>query len=100
MKAVHWWRSLSIFLWLYSTSAAALLFAYVYGIGRLAERKFGGRALLFLLPVAFALLSTCNGLFVLSSEVMADRPFFSAWPALAGLFLLVVTWRLRDIMLR
>ncbi|MEJ5185765.1 MAG: hypothetical protein WHT46_01620 [Candidatus Geothermincolales bacterium] len=100
MKAIHWWRSLSLFLWIYCTSAAGFLLVYVYGIGRLAERKFGGRAFLFLLPAAFALLATSNGLFALSSQTLADELPFSILPALAGAFLLAVTWRLRNIMLK
>ncbi len=100
MRAIHWWRSLSLFLWFYSTSVAAFILVYVYGIGRLAERKFGGRALLFLLPIAFLLLAFSNGLFAITTYTMADRFLFSVWPALAGIFLLAVTWRLRGIMLK
>lgn len=99
MKAHDLWKTFSLFLWFYNTSATALLLAYFYGICRLAERKFKGYTFAGLLIIFFFLMGASSLIFSLSSGIVATETAFAIWPALAGSILLIVVFRAYRLMM-
>lgn len=98
MTSYAWWKTLSLFLWLYNASASAMILAYFFGICRLAEQRFGGRTYAPLLALFFIFMGAGTLFYALG-----DSSFIALWyailPALAGMALLVVVYRVYRLML-
>ena len=99
MTANEWWKTFSLFLWLYNTSATALLLFYFYGICRLSERRFSGRTFAILLPFFFVLMGASTLIFSLTDSIVAIYMWYAVWPAVAGILLLIVVYRSYRLML-
>lgn len=99
MTSYDWWRTVSLFLWLYNISATGMLLFYVYGICRLAESRFGGRTYPWLLLLFFLLLAGSSLYYCLSDSVAVVHVWYAVWPALAGMMLLVFISRVHRLML-
>ncbi len=99
MQTDDWWKTLSLFLWLYNTLATGFILAYFYGICRLAERKFEGRIYAVLLLPFFLL--TCAGTlgFTISSSIIIKTLWFAIWSGLSSVFLFFVVYRAYRVML-
>ncbi|NPV59793.1 MAG: hypothetical protein HPY75_09025 [Actinobacteria bacterium] len=95
----EWWKTLSLFLWFYNTSATAVLLVYFAGICRMAEHKFGGRTLYFLLPVFFVLMGASTLIYSMSDSIVAIKLWYAVWPMISGLILLVVVYRAYRLMM-
>jgi hypothetical protein len=94
-----WWKTFSLFLWFYNTSAIGMLLVYFYGICRLSERRFKGKTSAFLLPLFFVLMSTSVLVFSLADTVVAVCLWYAILPAVAGVSLMVVVYRSYRLML-
>lgn len=99
MTSYDWWRTASLFLWFYNTSATGLVLAYFYGICRLAERKFGGRTYAYLIFPFFVLMGISTFIYSMGGSVVAIYIWFAIWPALAGLCLFTIIYRVYRLML-
>ncbi len=97
--SMAWWKTLSLFLWFYNTSATAVVLVYFAGICRMAEKKFGGRTFYPLLPVFFLLMGASTLIYSMSDTIVAIKIWYAAWPTLAGLVLLVVVYRSYRLMM-
>jgi hypothetical protein len=94
-----WWRVLSLFLWLYYTSAMGVILVYFYGICRLAEHKFAGNTYTFLLPVFFVLMGASTLIYSMADSIVNIYLWYAALPTVAGLLLLVVVYRSYRLMM-
>ncbi|OFW59359.1 MAG: hypothetical protein A2W01_09060 [Candidatus Solincola sediminis] len=99
MKANDWWKTASLFLWLYETAATGLVLLYFFGICRLAERRFEGRAYAFLLLPYFLLMSVTTLIFATSTRMIATDIAYAIWPGLAGILLFFVVYRTYRLMM-
>jgi prepilin signal peptidase PulO-like enzyme (type II secretory pathway) len=95
----EWWKTFSLFLWFYNTSATAMLLVYFYGICRLAERRFKGRTYVFLLPLFFVLMGASTLIYSLGDSIVAIYLWYAVWPAVAGILLLLIVYRSYRLML-
>ncbi|MBC7229836.1 MAG: hypothetical protein H5T74_05535 [Actinobacteria bacterium] len=95
----EWWKTLSLFLWFYNTSATAVLLVYFAGICRMAEEKFQGRTFYFLLPIFFVLMGGSTLVYSLSDSIVAIKIWYAFWPTAAGLILFVVVYRAYRLMM-
>jgi prepilin signal peptidase PulO-like enzyme (type II secretory pathway) len=94
-----WWKAFSLFLWFYNTAATAMLLVYFYGICRLSERRFKGKAYTFLLPFFFVLMGASTLIYSLADSIVAIYLWYAVWPAVAGVILLIVVYRSYRLML-
>jgi tellurite resistance protein TehA-like permease len=94
-----WWKTFSLFLWLYNTIAMGMLLFYFFGICRLAERKFKGRTYALLLPIFFVLIGASTLTYSLADSIVAVNLWYAVWPAVAGIILLVVVYRSYRLMM-
>ncbi len=99
MTSYAWWKTLSLFFWFYNAVATAMVLAYFYGICRLAEQRFGGRTYAPLLIPFFVFMGAGTLIYALGESAVAVYPWYAIWPALAGLSLLVVVYRVYRLML-
>lgn len=99
MKASDWWKTISLFLWIYETAASGLVLLYFYGICRLAERRFSGRTYAFLILPYFLLMAASSLIFSTSSSLVATDIAYAVWPGLAGILLFFVVYRAYRLML-
>lgn len=99
MTSYAWWKTLSLFFWFYNATATAMVLAYFYGICRLAEERFGGRTYAPLLILFFVFMGSGTLIYALGESAVAIYPRYAIWPALAGLLLLVVVYRVYRLML-
>lgn len=99
MSAYDWWKTFSLFLWFFNTTATALVLAYFYAICRLAERKFEGRINAGLLLIFFVLMGASTLIFSVSTSIVANEILFALWPALAGVALFVVVFQAYRVMM-
>ncbi|MGQ9476191.1 MAG: hypothetical protein ACUVRX_09830 [Actinomycetota bacterium] len=99
MTSYDWLRTLSLFLWFYNTSATGLVLVYFYGICRLAENKFGGRTYPLLIIPFFMLMGMSTFIFSVGRSIVAIYIHLAIWPALAGVCLFVVVYRVYRLML-
>jgi hypothetical protein len=99
VQANDWWKTLSLFLWMFNTVATAVVIAYFYGICRLAERKFEGRIYAVLLLPFFVLTGVGTLDFAISSSVIITSVWFAIWSGLSSIFLFFVVFRAYRVML-
>jgi hypothetical protein len=99
LQANDWWKTLSLFLWLYNALATALVLAYFYGICRLAERNFEGRIYAVLLLPFFLLTYIGMLAFSVSSSVIITSLWFAIWSGLSSVLLIFVVYRAYRVML-
>lgn len=99
MQANDWWKTLSLFLWFYNTSATGLVLLYFYGICSLAERKFEGRIFAALLLPFFVVVGASTLIFSLSSSIITTNIWLAVWPCMSGLLLLFVVYRAYRVMM-
>jgi hypothetical protein len=94
-----WWETLSLFLWFYYAVASGVVFLYLYGICRLAERNFEGRTYAYLLLPFFVLMIVGTLIFYTAKEISPFRIWIviSSW--LGCLFLLIVVYRAYRVMM-
>ena len=99
MRANDWWKTVSLFLWFYNTSATAMVLLYFYGICRLAERKFSGRTYAGLLLFFFLLMGASTLIYSMSKSIVAINIWYAIWPGLAGVLLFIVVFRAYRLMM-
>lgn len=99
MKANDWWKTASLFLWLYETAASGLVLLYFYGICRLAERRFSGRTYAFLLVPYFLIMAVSTLFFATSNRLIVTDIVYAVWPGMAGALLLFVVYRTYRLMM-
>ncbi len=100
LTANDWWKTFSLFLWFYNTSATAMLLVYFFGICRLSERRFKGSTYAHvLLPLFFVFMGVSTLVFSLSDSIVAINIWYAVWPAVAGIFLFTVVYRAYRLML-
>ncbi len=95
----EWWKTLSLFLWFYNTSATAVVMIYFAGICRMAESKFGGKTYYYLLPVFFVLMGASTLIYSMSDSIVAIKIWYAVWPTVAGLLLFIVVYRAYRLMM-
>lgn len=99
MTAYDWWKTVSLFLWFYNTSATAMVLLYFYGICRLAEHRFRGRTYAGLLLLFFLLMGASTLIFSASSSIIATNIWYAIWPGISGVFLFIVVYRTHRVMM-
>jgi hypothetical protein len=99
LVANDWWKTFSLFLWFYYTTATALVLVYFYGICRLAERKFMGRTYAGFLVVFFVLMGASTLIFAVSESIIAVNLWYAVWPGIAGLVLFFIVYRAYRVMM-
>lgn len=99
MQGSDWWKTVSLFLWFYYALASGMLLLYLYGICRLAERKFKGRTYAYLLLPFFMLMIAGALFFSTSSELSPSSIWIAILPLASCLFLLVVVYRAYRVMM-
>ena len=99
MTSNDWWKTVSLFLWFYNTSATGLVLAYFYGVCRLGERNFKGRTSAGLLPLFFVLMGASTLIYSVSSSIVAIYLWYAIWPAIGGVLLLIVVYRAYRLMM-
>ncbi len=100
MEANDWWMTISLFLWFFNTVATGLLLFYFYGICKLAERKFAARTYPVLLAFFFLLMGISTLIYSVSYSIVAINWWHAVWPALGGILLLVVVYRVYAVMMK
>lgn len=92
--------TISLFLWFFNTAATALVLVYFYGICRLAERKFKVRTYPVLLAFFFVLMGASTFIYSMTYTVVAIYWWYAIWPALGGVLLLTVVYRVYSVMMK
>ena len=99
MKANDWWKTASLFLWLYHPAASALVFLFFSGFCGRAERRLEARAYAFLPLPYFLLMSVTTLIFATSTRMIATDIAYAIWPGLAGILLFFVVYRTYRLMM-
>lgn len=100
MDSYSWWKTISLFLWFYNTIATGVVLIYFYGICRLAEQRFKGRTNAVLLLFFFVFMGASTLIYAVSNDIVAIKLAYAIWPAIGGILLLVVVYRVYVVMMR
>jgi multidrug transporter EmrE-like cation transporter len=100
MDSNSWWKTMSLFLWLYNTIVTGIVLLYFYGICRLAEQRFKGRTNAILLLFFFILMGSSTLIYSMSNDIVAIKIGYAVWPAIAGVLLFVVVYRVYGVMMK